>query len=265
MRPAYLLLTTILLCALCSAAPAQEQQEGQPLNPTDWMSVDSDDNLHGTDISSVVGIPITATVDAENTRTDSHGRSVTLRYRSKVYRDSKGGTRLESDVTPSGELPKPAWDMIEICDPTTGTNIILYPSTKTFDDLHAPLPDEKQQQIDNDPETHKIDNSYALKLFGPRAVQQVTQRELAHDVVDGMVVRHGRESAKLLHSSSRGRAAFDMLTDYWFSQELQVFVLIKRTGPGKSQHAIKLSDISRDEPNPSLFTVPPDYQPEPPS
>ena len=56
------------------------------------------------------------------------------------------------------------------------------------------------------------------------------------------------------------------LTDYWFSQELQAFVLVKRTDPGKSQHTIKLSDISRDEPGPALFAVPPDYhvsEPEP--
>ena len=67
------------------------------------------------------------------------------------------------------------------------------------------------------------------------------------------------ESVKLLSNSSRKNPAYATLTDYWFSQELQAFVLVKRIGPGKSQHTIKLSDISRDEPDPSLFAVPPDY------
>jgi hypothetical protein len=39
-------------------------------------------------------------------------------------------------------------------------------------------------------------------------------------------------------------ASYATLTDYWFSQDLQAFVLVKRTGPGKSQHTIKVSDIS---------------------
>ena len=81
-----------------------------------------------------------------------------------------------------------------------------------------------------------------------------------------MVVRHGHESVKPAHNSSGKNPAYATLTDYWFSQELQAFVLVKRIGPGKSQHTIKLSDISRDEPDPSLFAVPPDYnasEPEP--
>jgi hypothetical protein len=86
------------------------------------------------------------------------------------------------------------------------------------------------------------------------AIPQVSQNELAHDVVDGMAVRRGHESVKLAPNSPGKNSAYARVTDYWFSQELQAFVLVKRSGPGKSQHTVKLSDISRREPDLSFFT-----------
>jgi hypothetical protein len=258
MRPVRLLLTTFLLCYVCSSSPAQEvflQQEGKFLYPPN-LSTGGDNVLMGMTIGSVVGFPIIATIDAENTRTDSHGKNVIVRFRSEIYRDSRGRTRLEWDMTPLDEPPKPGWFMIEIYDPATRTSLHLQPSTKTASKTHFPAPDEKPQRVCKDSDFPKIDP----KALAPLDIPQVTQKELDHNVVEGMMVRHGRESVKFLSNSAGKNPTSAQLTDYWFSQELQAFVLVKRIGPGKSQHTIKLSDIRRDEPDPSLFAVPPGYQ-----
>jgi len=258
------LLTTVLLGSICSGASAQEvflQQEGKFLYPPN-LSTGGDNVLMGMTIGSVPGYPIAGTVDAENTRTDSHAKTVITRFRSKIYRDSKGRTRLEWDMTPLDEPPKPGWVMIEIYDPTTRTSIQLQPSIKAAWKGHFPAPDEKPKQVCKDSDFPKIDPKDLAQL----AVPQVSQKELAHDVVDGMAVRHGRESVKHPSNSSGKNSAYARVTDYWFSQELQAFVLVKRTGPGKSQHTVKLLDISRGEPDPSFFAIPPDYkvsEPEP--
>jgi hypothetical protein len=246
------------LGSICSGASAQEallQQEGKFLNPPN-LSTRSDIVLLGMTVASVPGYPISGTIEAENTGTDSHGKTVITRFRSKIYRDSKGRTRLEWDMTPLGEAPKPGWFMIDIYDPTTRTSIQLQPSIRTAWKGHFPAPNEKPQQVCKDSDFPKIDPKDLAQL----AIPQVSQKELAHDVVDGMAVRHGRESLKYPPNSSGESSAYARVTDYWFSQELQIFVLVKRSGPGKSQHTVKLSDISRGEPDPSLFTIPPDYQ-----
>jgi hypothetical protein len=253
----FLLTIAVLLGSFCSAASAQEvflQEEGKFLYPPN-LSTGGNNNVLGMTIGSVPGYPIAANIDAENTRTDSHGKTVIVRFRSKIYRDSKGRTRLEWDMSPLDEPPKPTWFAIEIFDPTTRTSIHLQPFDKTAMKSHFPGPNEKPQHICKDSDFPKLNPKELPQV----AIQQVSQEELAHDAVDGIAVRHGRESVTPPPKSSAKSSSYTTLTDYWFSQELQAFVLVKRSGPGKSQHTVKLSDISRREPAHSLFTVPPDY------
>ncbi len=252
------LLTTVFLAGICSGASAQDailQQEGKFLYPPN-LSTGGDNDVIGMTVGSVPGYPVAGTIDAENRRTDSHGKTVTAHFRSKIYRDSKGRTRLEWETTPLDEPHKPGWLMIDIYDPTTRTSIILQPSVKSASKTHWPAPDEKPQPVCKNSDLRELDPKELAQI----AIPEVSQIELAHDVVDGMTVRHGRESLKYPPSSSGKRSPFGRVTDYWFSQELQAFILVKRSGPGKSQHTVKLSDISRSEPDPSLFTVPVGYQ-----
>src|SRR5271169_4712294 len=153
------LLTTVLLGSLCSGASAQEallQQDGKFLNPPN-LSTRGDNVLLGMTVASVPGYPISGTIEAENTRIDSHGKTVTARFRSKIYRDSKGRTRLEWDMTPLGEPPKPTWFMIEIYDPTTRTSIHLQPSMKVASKAHFPAFSETPQPVCKDSDFPNID------------------------------------------------------------------------------------------------------------
>jgi len=135
------LLTTVLLGSICTGASAQEvflQQEGKFLYPPN-LSTRGDNVLMEMTIGSVPGYPITGTIDAENTRTDSHGKTAIARFRSKIYRDPKGRTRLEWDMTPLDEPPKSGWFMIEIYDPTTRTSIHPQPSIKAASKAQIPF------------------------------------------------------------------------------------------------------------------------------
>jgi hypothetical protein len=51
-----------------------------------------------------------------------------------------------------------------------------------------------------------------------------------------------------------------VVTEHWFSKELQVAVLITRRDPRSGDTVYRLTNIVRAEPPPDLFTVPPDYQ-----
>src|SRR5271155_209764 len=133
MSPLRFLLITVLLAGMSYGTRAQDvfvQQEGKFLYPPN-LTIQSDSLLLGMTIGSLPGFPITATIDSENIRYVAQGKTVTARFRSRIYRDSKGRTRLEWDLTPLDDPPKPGWFMIEIYDPTTRTGLHLQPSTKT--------------------------------------------------------------------------------------------------------------------------------------
>lgn len=52
---------------------------------------------------------------------------------------------------------------------------------------------------------------------------------------------------------------FDVVTERWFSKELETYILIKTNDPRSGEHTIKTTITDRGEPDPSLFQVPADY------
>jgi hypothetical protein len=186
MRPFHFLLTAVLLGGICSATLAQDvflQQEGKFLYPPN-LSTGGDNVVVGMTIGSLTGFAITATIDTENNRSDSHDKIVIARFRSKIYRDSKGRTRLEWDMTPLDEPPKAGWFMIEIYDPTIRTSLHVQPSEKTASKMHVPALNEKPEQVCKDSDFPEIDPKALARFAFPR----VSQKELPHDVVDGVAV-----------------------------------------------------------------------------
>ena len=49
------------------------------------------------------------------------------------------------------------------------------------------------------------------------------------------------------------------VTERWYSPELQVTVMNKRTDPRTGTTTYKLTNVNRSEPSPALFQVPADY------
>jgi hypothetical protein len=51
-----------------------------------------------------------------------------------------------------------------------------------------------------------------------------------------------------------------VITETWRSPELQTTLLLKISDPRSGETTIRLTDISRSEPDPSLFQVPAGYE-----
>ena len=52
----------------------------------------------------------------------------------------------------------------------------------------------------------------------------------------------------------------NLVTERWFSKDLQMAVLITRRDPRSGDTVYRLTNIVRTEPPPDLFTVPSDYR-----
>jgi hypothetical protein len=83
--------------------------------------------------------------------------------------------------------------------------------------------------------------------------------DLGDQVMEG-VRAHGRREKRTIAVGEIGNdRPIDVTSETWFSDELQTIVLSKRTDPRVGDSEFKLSNISRVEPDASLFQVPAGY------
>ena len=50
------------------------------------------------------------------------------------------------------------------------------------------------------------------------------------------------------------------MTERWYSADLQMAVLTRRSDPRSGETVTRLTNVSRSEPSPALFQVPPDFK-----
>ena len=71
----------------------------------------------------------------------------------------------------------------------------------------------------------------------------------------------GTRTTSTIAAGAIGNALpIDVVTERWYSRELQMAVLITRKDPRSGDSVYRLRNIVKAEPPPDLFTVPSDYQ-----
>ena len=54
--------------------------------------------------------------------------------------------------------------------------------------------------------------------------------------------------------------AIEVVNETWYSPELQTVLMSKHSDPRTGDVTYTLTNVSRAEPDPALFTIPPDYK-----
>jgi hypothetical protein len=108
-------------------------------------------------------------------------------------------------------------------------------------------------------------SSQRIQLKQPRVGKRLPAietkvEELPEEVIDHMRLRHGRFLTIFPARASWNEKPDRTKLDYWFSQEIQSFILIQQVGPGDSSHSVKVFDIRRHEPDAALFSIPEGYK-----
>jgi hypothetical protein len=255
-RTAMLVIPLLLLPTLPSlAGQATRQEVGKLLSPPNLSS--TGENIVGISMDSIPGFPLSASVETENISTAAEGTTVVVSFKQRIFRDARGRTRVEQDLNPVGEPPNPQLVTIIVYDPAHKTIVDLFPDAKTaIKTLLEPPKPNREQACAPIP---RIEPSLLGKSL-PSAPPEFHSDELAADFIDGMKLRHGRQTIKYPAHFFGNKSAYTIVTDFWYSQKWQVFVRVKQTGPGKTSHTVSLRDLRRDEPDPALFLIPDGYK-----
>lgn len=232
----------------------------------------------GFESKTVKGAPYSAEATTETIQTLSDGNRIIRKNSATIYRDSEGRTRREQTLssigpwTAAGDPPR----SIFINDPVARVNYMLDPKTQTYRKMSIP------QLVNNGtfsrilappppgaapaaPVLTGTANVRVLENTVPTANTERLERQqpkvesLGKQVIEGVEAEGTRTTITIPAGKIGNEREINIVTERWFSPELQVVVYSKRSDPMSGETTYKLTNINRDEPQHSLFEVPAGY------
>jgi hypothetical protein len=194
-----------------------------------------------------------ADVITETTRALADGNRITRKIASKVYRDSEGRTRREqsldsiNSLAGASNLPQ----VVFISDPVAGADYALNPADRTATKSFRPRPMNGQGRR------------------GPQAGGPARSRandpnfkteQLGRQLIEGVPADGTRTTLTIPAGQIGNEQPMQVVTETWYSPELQTTLLSKRSDPRTGETTFRLANVSRAEPPRTLFDVPVDYK-----
>jgi len=97
-----------------------------------------------------------------------------------------------------------------------------------------------------------------MRTSGDQPAPKIEQ--LGKQMFDGVEAEGTRTTVTIPAGSPLGNErAIEIVSENWYSKELQMTVMSKRNDPRSGETIYRLTNITRNEPLRSLFEVPPDY------
>ena len=93
-------------------------------------------------------------------------------------------------------------------------------------------------------------------VAGDGEFAKATTEDLGSQTMQGIAVTGTRTTRTIPKGQIGNDAPISIVTEVWTSPELKTVVYSKRTDPRMGEQTFQLTNISRSEPGPSLFTVP---------
>lgn len=261
------LLLATLVIALGCVAFAQSDAPPPPPPPPGGDMMWADGPGHGPgpmrgpflgDIGEhkvVKGAPMSGDLVMTRDTTLADGNTIHTENQTRIYRDSVGRVRREVSFelnTPTTGAAKHR--MIVITDPVAGYRYILDPDNKTAQQmpLHppkGPRPGNREHQANGGPAE-----------MGTKFDADVTKKSLGTKTVNGMQAEGTRVTRTIPAGQIGNAKAIEVVTERWISTDLQMPLTMTHTDPMMGTMTTKLSNVTRAEPDASLFQVPADYK-----
>jgi hypothetical protein len=161
----------------------------------------------------------------------------------KQYRDSAGRTRNEITMAPN--MPgAQAITVISIADPANGFRYTLDPRTNTARKMAQASPEALA----------------AARTAAQNKRPETSSEPLGTETIQGVLARGTRVTLVYPVGSSGNDRPITATNESWFAVDLRVMLQSKMSDPRFGDSTTTLTNISRAEPDPTLFQIPPDYQ-----
>jgi hypothetical protein len=204
------------------------------------------------EVTPVKNAPFSAQAVTEFTQTLGDGNRIERRYESSVARDSRGRTRREEEIALIGPLaaangatPR----LVTILDPDSEASYTL------DDDLRVAYRSRRAG-------TKKLVELDKLEkeLNKVTAAQNAGAQDLGTRMIEGVRAQGTRTTTTIAAGAIGNLQPINIVSERWFSPELQMAVLVTRRDPRNGDTTYRLTNILRGEQPDALFTVPSSYE-----
>ncbi|HUI56561.1 MAG TPA: hypothetical protein VLY04_16410 [Bryobacteraceae bacterium] len=242
---------------------------------------------------ALTGAPYSGEQMFERVQTLLDGTHITQKNSGdKTWRDSQGRTRTERAL--GGPNMKNAPTMIQISDPVAGYQYTLDTDNRVAHRMALPAGPPGLRQSGNGNQTANrvvlvpgggggggvgggAANAIVVGVLGgtagppagairPNAAQasdtprpQTSTQQLGTKLIDGVLVE-GRQQTTVYPIGFQGNdGPITVVSEHWYSPDLRLTVLSTTNDPRSGVSTTKIANLSRSEPDPSLFMVPAGY------
>jgi hypothetical protein len=198
----------------------------------------------------VKGAPFSADITTETTMVLQDGNHVHQVAKLRYYRDGEGRTRREQSLNSLGALASNTNlpPVVFVSDPVAAANYALSPASKTatrsLTGGHGPL--GRGERLRGGPPPADRQQNIKTESLGSKTVEGVT----AEGTRTTLTIPAGQEG---------NEQPMQTVTESWYSPDLQMVVLFKRSDPRTGETVTRYTNIVRTEPAHMLFEVPADY------
>ncbi|HEV3277010.1 MAG TPA: hypothetical protein VG860_09345 [Terriglobia bacterium] len=241
---------TLALLAASAGGWAQAPDSTQPAGPPPdgrFAFVHGRPMFEG--VRPVTGAPFSAQASTQTTQVLADGNQINHTETATVSRDSAGRTRHDgtiSNIGPWASAGTPR-ELVRIVDPVAGASYMLDVTAKTA--MTMPLHQGKHGMPAGVPRQ---------KTDGNSTIQRATE-SLGTQVMAGVNAEGTRTTETIPAGTMGNQNPIVIVSERWYSPDLQETVYSKRTDPRVGTTIYQLTNITRQEPNESLFQVPADY------
>ena len=205
----------------------------------------------------VTGAPFSAVAVSETTQTLADGNHISQKTQSNLFRDSQGRFRKEVTLPAIGPLatsgqPK---SFVMISDPVANTHYILHSETKTAEKRPAHGIKGPAHGAMKD----TVKNKFEARQQALIAEGNLKKEDLGTPTIAGVSAQGTRITRTIPAGQMGNEKPITIVSERWYSNDLQMVVMSKRSDPRFGETTYTLTNIQRSEPNASLFAVPADY------
>lgn len=238
----------------------------------------------------ITAAPYTATAITETTQALADGNRIANKNSAFLARDGQGRTRREETLARIGPFSVDSPKLIFIHDPVAHTNVTLEPgrqsavvwkqpdANSSAGNVHivtrrlegpgkeviagADNPGSEPAHIVT---TRRIEGPAKVEFEGsidrgPLSEKSVKHEDLGTQTLEGILAEGKRETITIPAGQIGNERPIDIVSESWYSPELHIIVLRKRSDPRSGESVYRLTDIRRGEPDASLFQVPNGYK-----